>query len=482
MRWMVVAGLLAVAFPATAMGSSVLVLEPGGHVTVRPERRGRGFDLLAPPHRVRPAASPSARAASRRNVAGELRRLERNGAIGETEYRSRRATLDRARSALRGLTGFRRVQLAAVLDDVSEIAARGDLTSSRLAPLFLTLERNRQWWTTGPLLAVGQRVRFKGSELVWQHYANQGIQLQMLANFGKANGLWQAHLYAEMRDLLDELVPLAARRGRGIAWEYYFPFGGGRPGWTSALSQGAALQALARAARSLHRPSYLATGRRALPLFAERPPVGVRVGTRRGARYLIYTYAPHYAVINAFLHAVTGLFDFARLGRDAEAERLYRAGDAEARHEVPAYDTGAWSLYSPGEESDLSYHRLVEDFLGELCRRTKATVYCATQERFARYQHEPPRLAGLSRRARVGFPGVVAFRLSKIARVGVVLARDDRLILLTSATLRGGAHALRFAAPGRTGRLSLRLSATDLAGNVGRASSVVEVLPARAAR
>ena len=56
--------------------------------------------------------------------------------------------------------------------------------------LFQTLSRNVQWWTHGPLLAADQRVEFPGSQLVWEYYPGQGIQLQVLGSFGKANGLY----------------------------------------------------------------------------------------------------------------------------------------------------------------------------------------------------------------------------------------------------------------------------------------------------
>ena len=74
----------------------------------------------------------------------------------------------------------------------SRIAASGGLTPSRLPALFETLDRNRRWWTTGPLLTSGQRVEFSGSELVWQYYPGQGIELQELGSFGKADGLYTA--------------------------------------------------------------------------------------------------------------------------------------------------------------------------------------------------------------------------------------------------------------------------------------------------
>ena len=54
----------------------------------------------------------------------------------------------------------------------------------------MTVDANRQWWTTGPLLSSGQRVEFAGSQLVWEYYPGQGIQLQVLGTFGKADGLY----------------------------------------------------------------------------------------------------------------------------------------------------------------------------------------------------------------------------------------------------------------------------------------------------
>ena len=169
-----------------------------------------------------------------------------------------------------------------MLAAVEGIAARRQLTPSRLAPLWLTLQRNLEWWTTGPLLASGRRVEFQGSELVWQYYPGQGLQLQMLGNFGKLNGLWGTRANARLAVMLDELLPLAAERAGGLAWEYYFTFGGGRPPWVSGLAQGTAVQALARAATRLRRQAdVLPIAQRALAVFETPAPEGVRVPARR---------------------------------------------------------------------------------------------------------------------------------------------------------------------------------------------------------
>ena len=61
---------------------------------------------------------------------------------------------------------------------------------------------------------------FAGSQLVWQYYPGQGIQIQWLGTFGKANGLFQQDgRDDELRALLDEALGLAAARAGGIAWE-----------------------------------------------------------------------------------------------------------------------------------------------------------------------------------------------------------------------------------------------------------------------
>src|SRR3954469_2212971 len=150
-----------------------------------------------------------------------------------------------------------------------------------MRPVFLELQRNTQWWSrtsatpaptpeghtphtttacsTAARIAAGPRVQFKGDPLTLQYYPGSGLRLQPLANFGKANALYNAckGINTEpgtpcepdkLRELLDRLVDTAARRGGFLAWEYYFWFGGGRPPWVSGIATGSALSALSRGA------------------------------------------------------------------------------------------------------------------------------------------------------------------------------------------------------------------------------------------
>jgi D-glucuronyl C5-epimerase C-terminus len=319
-----------------------------------------------------------------------------------------------------------------------------------------------------------------GSPVIWQYYPGQGIELQMLGNWSKANALFQGHDSTGLRDLVDALVPLAADRGGWPAWEYYFRFAGGAPPWTSAISQGTALQALARAGQRLRDTSLWDLGRRALEAFQTAPPQGVRDNTANGAFYLIYTYAPNQLVINAHLQAIIGLFDFAKITGDPTAQTLFQQGDAEARAVLPHYDTGHWSLYDQTTESDLNYHELVTGFLDNLCKRTSTPIYCDTAQRFNSYMQEPPGIALTTRQIRAGAPAKITFSLDKVSRVGIVISRGGRTFLSTSASFGHGSRFFTWSRPASAGTYDVKLTATDLKGNRGNAgAATLRILPAR---
>jgi hypothetical protein len=280
------------------------------------------------------------------------------------------------------------------------------------------------------------------------------------------------------------MVALASRRGDALAWEYLFDFGSGAPPWASGMAQATGIQALARAGQRLGEPVYIEAARSALKLLSLAPPVGVRMATPVGARYLLYSFAPSQVVINASVQTLVALHDYAAITSDATAERLLRAGDRQARLDVRAGDTGAWSLYQlGGAESDLSYHELLTGFLRNLCDRTDVAVYCATAQAFARDLKEPPLLELLTRRLRARRRTLVRFELSKVSHVGMTIRReqDGKVVLATSASVAHGAHAYGWTVPRAPGTYDVTLTGTDLAGNVGRADGTIEVLPARRA-
>jgi hypothetical protein len=474
------------------------------------------------------------------SISAALLRLRAAGAITDAVYQKDYGALLAARRSLGRLRGTRKEELGAVLANIEAIAASGSLSSSRAGALFITLERNRDWWTTQPLLASGDRISFPGSKIVWEYYAGQGLEIQWLGTFGKANGYYlSGHENANLKQLLAEVIPLASARAQGIAWEYMFQFDGGRPPWTSGLSQGTAVQVLARAWSRFKDPAYLTAAKQAVGVFRSRPPLGVRVGTGAGAHYAEYTFAPGDRILNGFIQALVGLYDYASLTGDPLGLALFEAGDAEARLEVPRYDTGGWSLYDQFGESSLSYHELLTEFLQHLCQRTRKgppiapsapppgpgappppagppapgtpappagspapgtpttgapgaraaglahgaqaspipgdDTYCTTAQRFTADLTTPPRVSLLSATLPGGARAGVQMSLSKISTVSLIVRRGARVVWRNSATVEHGRPRLLWVTPSSGGTFSVTLTASDLAGNFATTSGTIVV-------
>ena len=229
--------------------------------------------------------SPTARAA-----AGTLTAAERTEF--DTALRSARTTRDAM------APGTPRDELSAVIANAEALDRSGQLTSSRLAATLMTIRRNKQFWPVNAAPAPGTRVIFTGSPVYLEYYRGEGLQIQPLANFGKANAAWSAcradgnTTCSKLRGLLDAMLALASQRGTFTTWEYFFDFEGGVPPWTSGMSQGTGTQALSRAFTLTGDVRYRAAASAAIPPFQTAPPVGVAVPATGGTHFLMYSYAP----------------------------------------------------------------------------------------------------------------------------------------------------------------------------------------------
>jgi D-glucuronyl C5-epimerase C-terminus len=479
------------AFPCAASAAPVLVLGPHGRVHERNDRFLSAVAMtpvpaIGPDH----AAIARARTVARQRdatrgrkpkkpavtVKSVLSTLQRRGSITAAQYSQTLGAFNAAVRAEKPLTGTRLTELDAVTESVHQLAVTKQLTAPRLAAVVATLNANRTWWTTGSLPAPDQRIEFAGSQLVWEYYPGQGLQLQVLGTFGEANGMYTAgpSQYPAMEQLLSQMIPLASRRGGGTTWEYYFSFDGGAPPWTSAMSQATGLEALSRAYLATKNPYYLQVAASAMAVFGKPPPVGVTVPTALGVRFLQYTFAPSLLIINADLQTLIGLDSYAQVSGNTTAQTLFAQGNAEAMAVLPSFNTGAWSLYSPGIEDDLSYHELVTGFLEQLCALTKAPVYCTTAQQFTADLTTPPVLTDLTPTAAPRKPFALSFRLSKASKVGIVVTRGASTVFSTSASFAYGVRT--FTVPGlKAGTYGVRLAATDLAGNFSRITGTLTV-------
>ncbi len=463
---------------------------PGGHVTA-------GQDPFVPAAVPTPApnVTPSAHAASahaagahaarapkpkslEKTVRSELSRLLKAHSITSATYAADNGAFNAALNTERHLHGTPAAELEAVIENLHNIAAAGKLTPGRLPVLFLTLNYNRQWWASGNVPSSGTYVEFAGSQLVWEYYAGQGIELQVLATFGRANGMYTAGPaeYPQLEAILSQMIPLAVNRGGSLAWEYYFQFDGGKPPWTSAMSQGTAIEALTRGYLASKDSTYLQLAHNALALFTAPPPIGVRVATPLGARYVQYTFTPGTSIINAFLQSLIGLYTYASVSHDPLAQQLWGAGNAEAQAELPHFDTGAWSLYQPGIEDTLSYHELVTGFLSTLCQLTKVQIYCVTAQHFTADLTTPPALSLLTQHAHKNKSFNLEFSLSKYSHVGVVvIGPGGHTLFGTSADFGYGDRSFTIPALRHKGTYTIHLAATDLAGNFNRIVATLQV-------
>ena len=120
----------------------------------------------------------------------------------------------------------------------------------------------------------------------------------------------------------------------------------------------------------------------------------MRVDTPVGAHYLQYSFAPGLRIINGFVQALNGLYDFAAFANDAEGRALFAAGERAGARRAADLRHRRLVALPPGRRVDLGYHVLVRDFLRELCQRVPdPAVYCTEADRFTAYLRQPPVLA-----------------------------------------------------------------------------------------
>jgi D-glucuronyl C5-epimerase C-terminus len=498
-REIVLAALIGAALTAAPAQAAEVIAVDGDHAVRRFDPVVpplTASDLQQPPGRGSRGAGVTARAAAtstapgRRAVRRALVRNLRAKKISRAAQRRWNRQYLSARHTLRRLRGARRAQLGYVVNSVERLALAGKLKPTRMPVVFLQLARNRQYWPKLPYPATGDRVTFAGSEILFQYFPGEGLQLHPLSTFKKANLIHGACVREEpgcdpeaLAVLLDEMEKLAVHRGRHfIAWEYLFDFGGGAPPWMSGMAQATAIQSLARAADLLGQPRYLMTARRALGAFETLPPTGVRaVGPAGGIHYLQYSFAPRLWIFNAFLQSLIGLYDYSEATGDERARKLFDDAEPEAREELPLSDLGDWTRYNyAGHESSPDYHELLREFLQSMCSRRLGASYCTYAKRYRGYQTDPPVLElNVPELTQKGDLTAIRFNVSKLSAVEITVSKGDKVALHEIATFGRGARSFLWR-PRSRGLYTVKLGAKELRTGLGlkdRGTAEIEVEP-----
>ncbi len=447
------------------------------------------------------ADASAIRAALGQDVQG--RRLQ--GADAGRDLRELRATVATLRVLDRRGEVGQAADLADALHEAAKVARRGQLTTQRQPAVFRQLEANRRWFSTRGRPGYRERVQLPGDPLVYAYYPGHGLVLHPLFNWVEANRHWFAHDYAGMQRQIDALAALAVPQPGGwVTWDYDFDYGTGRAPWRSAMAQGVALQALARAWKATGNRADLALARAVLPGLTRSDDIdGLRRGSgpirqpsdvptaSSGAWWPLYAFAPGMRVLNADMQVVISLLSYSRITGDRRARGWGIAGAVNLANIVPSYDTGAWSLYEGHAEADLGYHDFMTYQLGQLARATGLPIFAREHQRFARYRVTPPTVTAPRRAVEVLYPaprdgfrdgvgatGILDKRAALTLRVADARGRavvEQPLGTRGRGPLRVAWNGMVGGRPAAPGRYTVQVVGVDIAGNRSRPQPLVQV-------
>jgi D-glucuronyl C5-epimerase C-terminus len=443
----------------------------------------------APP----PAPKPVVSRAPAHTVSAAIDRAEALGAISAGRAATYRLQWHDAFAAQRKLTGWRRGLVLQAVSSTQRLAASGRLRAGRLASAIAAAHASARFAKTGRALpGPGGRISVPGDNAVYSYRPPYGMQFHPLGTIGKLNALattctevgrkrgWRCRRRT-LAAAADRLVELAVPAGPTLRFEYLFGFGGGAPGWISAMTQGTGAQALARTSAITGRARYAGHARAAYRALTRPAPRGaaVRGGDGLIAHLAMYSFNPSMRVLNGEEQSLIGIADYARITGDEPAAKLARRGARELATHLGQFDTGAWTLYDlGGAEADLNYHRLAARFAKGVCTRALARGFCPAAARFARYTTEAPRL-GLAVPAQIRAPQrlTIALAASKQTSARLIVS-DAKGHVVFARTLALGRFGTRFVVPvRRAGAYSVSLAARAINGRSARMSRTLIARP-----
>lgn len=166
--------------------------------------------------------------------------------------------------------------------------------------------------------------------------------------------------------------------------------------WYSALAQGQGLSLLARAFQETAESRYLIAAEQAFQAFTlGTHEGGVSYRDEVGNVWLEeYLVEPPSHILNGFLWASWGVYDYALLTGQEVAFRLFKESTQTLAVNLSRYDTGYWSLYelSPTWLPMLAspfYHRLHITQLQVMDRLTAEPRFMEFARHWAQYEQDP---------------------------------------------------------------------------------------------
>jgi len=160
--------------------------------------------------------------------------------------------------------------------------------------------------------------------------------------------------------------------------------------WISGMAQGEALSVFVRAFQLTDDEKYLDVAHNVFKIFKLRTQEGGVTGKYESGGLVIEEYPtePCSCVLNGFILALFGIYDYAEISGDAEAQQFFEKCTESLIDNLHNYDTGYWSLYDlykPYRLTSQSYHRLHSMLLDRLYEITKNSEFKETSDRWKAY-------------------------------------------------------------------------------------------------
>lgn len=372
-----------------------------------------------------------------------------SGRLSRADASAVRREIARAVHLARVLPAGRRIHVEVALEQIGALGMK--LTAPRTKALLGQLAANDDYFARHGAPRPGTDIT-DADGIVYRYFAGKCFEFHPLADVSALNERVAAKDVDGAERLAAALADRAVpRRGGGVAWEYYFRYGGGRPPWVSGMAQAVAAQAFARAAAFVTDESAVLSDE-ATRAFRAVPPLTTSVAEGPWIRLYSFSRNP---VLNAQLQSVLSLESYAAATNDDAAATLASRMKQAAAATLWRFDTGYWTDYSlAGNPSPLSYQKFVIRLLHRLAPDDPRFAQAA--ERFETYLRQPPafKVANAS-------SGALRFWLSKPAWVTAATPAGRSVRL----SLDAGWHTFRWHEPKRTGFYRVGVTAVDYAGN-----------------
>lgn len=228
-----------------------------------------------------------------------------------------------------------------------------------------------------------------------------GVQYNPVTVSQYALALYHAYLDTENTTLREKfllqanwLVTNAKQKGNFSVWEYNFNWTKYKvtAPWVSAMAQGQGLSVLTRAYVLTGNTTYLDVAETAMKSFeVEMNASGVRYTDSSGIWYEEYAdvNAPSSKVLNGFIIALLGLYEYSFLTNSTSGYELFSEGTLTLSVNLYRYDSGSWSHYDLifNSTASLGYHKLHIDLLKTMHKITGIDVFLQYSDRFQSYIH-----------------------------------------------------------------------------------------------